>query len=248
MKKIISTIEVFAGLTIKRMFVVLGSMAALELILFWIFGLSRQVYTFENAVIRSFIPVVFCAAYLAMYWALAWFSGRNSTYRYTLQRLTLSERSATAVQTVYYALCFLLFLLTQVVLTVLMAKLFEGGKYFSEGAQGIFIDMRYNTYFLYNLVPLWTGVQRVKSLLCIILAAIAAAHMNVSVRRGYTPVISFILAAAAAMLWAMPIVPHMDPELVIPLFIFVILIPAGTLYMTYSRANKGSNVEDIPWD
>ena len=248
MKKIISTIEVFAGLTIKRMFVVLGSMAALELILFWIFGLSRQVYTFENAVIRSFIPVVFCAAYLAMYWALAWFSGRNSTYRYTLQRLTLSERSATAVQTVYYALCFLLFLLTQVVLTVLMAKLFEGGKYFSEGAQGIFIDMRYNTYFLYNLVPLWTGVQRLKGLLCIILAAVSAAHMNVTVRRGNTPVLSFILVVVTALFWTMPLVPYMYLGWLVPIIIFVVLIPAGTLYMTYSGAKKGSNVEDFPWD
>lgn len=201
MKKYISTMEVFAGLTYKRMAAVLGSMAALELLLFWIFGLSRKVYTFENAVKGSYIMVVFGIAFAAMFWVLAWTSGKSSQYVYTLQRLKMSERAAVRVQFLYYILCFALFVLTQTVLLLLMAKLFENGSYYTEGPQGIFVDLRMN-HFLFRLLPQWDRVPLLINALSVIYSAGAAVNMNVKLRHGKAPVFAVILAAAVGLSWA----------------------------------------------
>ena len=247
MKKIFSTMEVFAGLSGKRMFAVLGGMAALELILFWIFGLSRQGCTFENAVRYSFVPWVFGAAYFVMFWALAWLPGRKIQYRYTLQRLTVSERAATVIQTVYYAFCFLLFLLTQVVLLLIMAKLFENGRYFTEGPQGIFVDVRWN-FFLRRLIPLWNVMPRVVSALCIVFSAIAAAHMNVMLRRGKTPTVPVMLAAATAYSWGTSGTYYWANGFPVAPMVAVVLIAALSLSITYSVSRREMNTEDDPWD
>lgn len=246
MKKVLSAMEVFAGLSGKRVFAVLGGMAALELILFWIFGLSRQVYTFESAVIYSFVPWVFGIAYIAMFWALAWLPGRKIQYRYTLQRLTVSERAATVIQTVYYALCFVLFLLAQVVLILVMAKLFESGKYFVEGPQGIFVDVRWNA-FLRRLIPLWNILPYVRNAMCIVFSAIAAANMNVTIRSGRPSVVSFMLAAATVLFWTIQQGVYW-PAFPLAPFIVAVFLAAISLLITYSATRKEANVENDPWN
>ena len=245
MKKYISTMEVFAGLTYKRMAVVLGGMAVLELLLFWIFGLSRKVYTFENAVKGSFIMVVFGIAFAAMFWALAWTSGKSSQYVYTMQRLKVSERAAVRVQFLYYVLCFALFVLVQAALLIVMAKLFVNGRYYTEGPQGIFVDLRMN-HFLFRLLPLWDKVPLLINALSVLYSAGAAVNMNVKLRHGKAPVFAVILAVAAGLNWEYFGRPDFLSANGIFALGFLFLLFGFAVNGALSTARMGRNVENGP--
>ena len=247
MKKLISTMELFVGLSFKRMMAVLGGMAAVELVLFWIFGLSRKAYSFENAVKSSFIPVVFGIGFAAMFFALAWTTGKGSQELYTMQRLSVSERAAIAVQFVYYLFCFTLFVLTQIVLLLIMARLFEGGRFFSEGPQGLFVDFRINS-FLHKLFPMWTTLPSINKAFCILCSAIAAVNMNVLLRHGKAPIASVILATMTGFYWAA--IGNIDYLDYSQLFFSIFYIPliVWVVYYALSIAHKGVSTEDRLWD
>ncbi|MBO4862681.1 MAG: hypothetical protein J5535_07280, partial [Firmicutes bacterium] len=140
-----------------------------------------------------------------------------------------------------------LFLLTQVVLILIMAKLFENGRYFTEGPQGIFVDVRWNL-FLRRLIPLWNVMPRIVSALCIVFSAIAAAHMNVMLRRGKTPTVPVMLAAATAYSWGTSGTYYWANGFPVAPIVVVVLIAALSLSITYSVSRRETNKEDDPWD
>ena len=196
MKRGFSIFELYAGLSAKRVGLVLAVMTVIELLLFWVFALSADVWTFDEGVRSARISLVFFLAYMAMFWALGWYSVRGSG-RWTMQRLGISEKRCALIQIVYNALCFILFHLFQAVLLLLMAKLFAGSPLYAEGPQGIFFDIKTN-YFLCRMLSLreWTII--LSNLVLILVSAASAAHMSVLLRNGKAPILSVICAALVA--------------------------------------------------
>ena len=205
MKKYLSFIELVAASSLKRVLAALGAMTVIELAAFYIFGVARRVYIFENAIIKSWIPVIMALGFAAVFWALLSAPLKGSRPDLSLRRLSVSPQAAFAAECVFCILCMAVFFLLQTVLIYVFALIFEAGPYFSEGPQGVFIDVRQNG-FLHQMIPLWDSSLKIKNIVYIICVGLAAAE--ISFIRGIkrrVPVTSFVTVAFVLILFIRPV-------------------------------------------
>jgi len=199
MKKYLDLFELIAASGIRRVFAVLGAMTVIEAVSFCIFGVARRVYTFENAIVRSAVPIIAALAFAAVFWALTSGSLKRSRPDYLIRRLDISTQGAFITECVFCIMCFAVFLLLQTVLIYVFSLIFTHGPYFSEGPQGIFIDIRQNS-FLHQLFPLWNSWITWRNYICVIASGVAAADMSyVRKVERRIPVTPFITMAFALL-------------------------------------------------
>lgn len=205
MKKYLSFIELVAASSLKRVLAALGAMTVIELAAFYIFGVARRVYIFENAIIKSWIPVIMALGFAAVFWALLSGSLKGSRPDYSLRRLSVSPRAGFIAECIYCILCFALFFLLQTVLIYVFALIFEAGPYFSEGPQGVFIDVRQNS-FLHQMIPMWDNSLKIKNIVYIICVGLAAAEISFVRRiKRRVPVTPFVTVAFVLILFIRPV-------------------------------------------
>ena len=191
MKKWLSVLELHAAMRFKRVLLVLGTMIVLQMLSFWILGDQSNTQTFFQVLGKVKYGWIFALGFLAMYWALSWPLGRNETYSYTLQRLSVTERGSVWMKFIFNALCFVLLVIVQAGLILLMAKIFEAGKPFAGNAHGILIDLEKDG-MLHALVSFSNPAQVIYRIVYILIATACATHMEVLFARKQTPILSFI--------------------------------------------------------
>ena len=195
MKKSIALTELFAGMTIKKVFVVLASMSILELAAFWIVGVLRKVRSFQIAIESSGIVWIFCAAFAAMLlWALSVGKAKTSRYALTFKRLNMSDREGYLAELLWDLLCFILLILTQMVLIIVMSKIFEASPQYAEGPQGIYIDLRMSV-FLRSMFPAGDTFGKFCLIAAAVFGAVASCYREILSRESEFGIASVCLGA-----------------------------------------------------
>ena len=202
MKKISSLFGACAAESFAGVLCVLGCMGIVEIVAFVLRGIIRDAGSFGEAAADSFLPFICALGYLGMFRALVRGSGNSRGSRYIVRRLRVSERTTFLVRAAYCILCFALFILFQAVMIFLLAFFYRHGRYFSGGAEYLFVSLRADG-FLYSIIPLKDIWMVLMNAACVVYSGTAAAYMAVLIRDGIGPIISYAVPVAVILLFLM---------------------------------------------
>lgn len=149
-------------------------------------ALAGEAIGLEQLFGESRIAIV-CAISFLLLCALLSFTGcelGGSKLRYTLQRLSISEKSVVLWWAVYNAICFFLFWVLQLVIVLLLSRLYVArmdAAYVS--GQTIWLAF-YRNNWLHSLLPLAETSRYVRNVIFIVGLGSSAAYFSYSQRRG----------------------------------------------------------------
>jgi hypothetical protein len=169
--------------------------------------LSGEPVGLEQLISQSRISIVggVCFVLLCAQLSLTGCELGGSKVRYTLQRLSVREEAAVCWWAGYNAVCFLLFWVVQLVIALLLCKLYVthiDPAYVS--GQTIFLAF-YRNRFLHSLLPLAETSRYVRNGIFILCLGISAACFSFRQRRGEKGIAMVVLTIIVAVNFSKPV-------------------------------------------
>ena len=188
MKKHLSVIMLMARSSIYKVAALLITMAAVETGLFWYTLQQTEAggsLHLEWAVTESGIGLIFGAAFLLLTYMICRTGSKNGSQPgYTLQRLSISEKTVWIWQSVYNLTCYLLLWAAQILISMVLSRI-----YLSQtpvtliGEQTVFLAY-YRNDFLHCIMPLDDIWIWIRNGILAAAMAMAAAQYPFRQRRG----------------------------------------------------------------
>lgn len=199
MKRHLSILMLAARSTIYKVLGVFAAMAAAEGALFW-FALQKMSggdpVGLEQLISQSRIPIV-CGIGFLLLCALLSMTGSESgggKLRYTVRRLSVREKALVFWWAGYYAVCFFLFWAVQLIIALLLCRLYvtQMDPAYVSG-QTIFLAF-YRSSFLHSLLPLEETSRYIRNGILILSLGICASCFSFRQRRGEKGIAVAVLA------------------------------------------------------
>lgn len=242
MKKHFSALMIAARSTIYKIAALLLLMTAAEAALFWRLlrkAPSGELYSLQELFEASGIAFVSGAAFLLLcaILCLVGYELSGSRTRYTIQRLSVHEKTSALLWGVYNMLCLLLFWAVQLLVVMLLCRLYFARvdpMYYND--QSIFIAF-YNNSFLHSLLPLDETSRYIRNAMIFFTLGISLACLSLKQRRGQKGVgIAFFTVTATLTF------PRKTGGLLSDLLIIITALAVALYYLYYIF--KGQRHED----
>lgn len=238
-----SVLMIAARSTIYRILALLLLMIAAETALFWRLlrkAPTGELYALQELFRLSGIAFVSGAAFLLLcaILCLVGYELSGSRTRYTIQRLSVHEKTSALLWGVYNMLCLLLFWAVQLLIVMLLCRLYFARMdpmYYND--QSIFIAF-YNNSFLHSLLPLDETSRYIRNAMIILALGPALACFSLRQRRGQkgAGAIAFFTVTATLTF------PRKTGGLLSDLLIIITALAVALYYLYYIF--KGQRHED----
>ena len=223
MKKHLSCFMLPARSTIYKMLLLIAAMAAVEITVFYFVLRANPQDSLETLLVKSYVHLIFSVTFLLL---MALFCATGSEYggsrvRYTIARLSVSERVLVLWWALYYTLAILIFWAAQTLIAVALCRIYErlaAGALV--GGQTVFLTFyRYN--FFHSLLPLAEWGRYVRNVLLALSLGVGCACFSFRRRRDQSGVAAVVLAALTVLSFP----AHMgatELDVIIPLLSLVV--------------------------
>ena len=199
MRKHLSVGILLAGSTIVPVIGLLMATAAVEAALFFT-PAAEERYLFRTG---GKMPLVCGIGFVGLCAVLTLTGSFGSKTRYTLERLSVTERTVTLWQGIYNAVCLLIAWGAQLGLLLLfwhLTRQTEGAGLFGQEAFTYF----YKNGFAHSLLPLSEPVRLLRNAVLLLSLGMTAACFSRRLRQGKWSAAFLVLAVATVLLFAMP--------------------------------------------
>lgn len=205
MRQYFSAIAIAARSTIYKILAIMILMTTVEIALFTaVVNKFPADYPFllEEVIVQSKIPFIFAITFLALCAILCMFglNGYGSQVKYTINRLSISEKTISMLWSVYNIFCFILLWAVQLITVFLLSKIYLNSINSSfYNTHTVFLTF-YNSDFLHSLLPLDEYSRYIRNIILILGLSLSCTCFSFKQRRGKKS-FSFIVLAIITMMF-----------------------------------------------
>lgn len=201
MRKHLSVLMLAARSTVYKVVGLLLIMAAVQAALFRFALQNDESSGLELLITQSRVPLV-CGVCFLILCALLSLTGcelHGSKLRYTLQRLSVDERTTVLWWAAYNIICLIIFWGVQLAVVLLLCRIYTAQADPARvSGQTVFLAF-YRNKFLHSLLPLGETSRYIRNVLLIVGLGVSSACFSFRLRHGEKGIAVIVLAAAAVV-------------------------------------------------
>lgn len=174
MKKHLSVLMLYISAPFYKILALMVAMVGIELAGYGLLGYGNEAIFGHNS--GDFLYGVSFVTFIGIMLLLVLGPGRRTSYRYTLQRLQVSERWVFFWNSVANLLYLTLLWMVQILVVAVLAKQCLANPDYPGGLQGVYVDL-YRSRYLHGMIPLKNPLLWVRNIVMMVALAITFAYM-----------------------------------------------------------------------